>query len=824
MPSDTKESIQLLQGHRAILWLRQTEQSLGFGLRMLLKNPGVSFTILLTLALGIGANTAMFTVNYAVFLAPLPYPHPEQLVTIQSEFQGNRDWVTAGDFLDWQRQSTAFQDMNAWTGGGFNMAIQDQPENVAANHVTTGFYRMMGDHFYLGRNFLREEGVAGKDHVVVLTYRMWKRLGADAKVLNTVVRLDDEPYTVVGVLSPGVRDKGAPISVPLIFKPDQLNHDYHWINVVGRLKKGVSVTQAQMEIDALAARNAKIFPKSSQGWRVSVEPFKNASLSSDRQSALWLLLGAVVLVLLIACVNVANMLLANGISRQKEVAVRCALGASRGTVFAQFLTESLMLAIGGSLLGVAVGYAMLKGFLLVMPAGTLPAQADLRLNLPVLAFTLALATIAGVVFGCGPAWFASRINPCEAMKEGSRSGTGPGHRRIRRLLILSEFALALTLLAGAGLTIHSFWNLVRVDLGVRTDHVLTFVIAAPELRSKEPERLVSYYHQILTSIKSVPGVSHATVMSGMPLDVPGFSMPFTIAGHPLDPSQRPGAVVQQITPEYFSTFGIQLLKGRGFTEQDSASSVKVAMVNEDFVHHFLGDDDPLQQRIVMQQFIPGVAKLGPAVEWQIVGVYQTVRSFGPRRDDAEVDIPFWQIPWDSASIGVRTTGDPKAMLRSVAAAVHAVDPQMPLTEARTMDQVRDEMFANDRFTMVLFFCFAVIALLLASIGIYGVMAFSVAERSHEMGIRMALGATRSRVVMLIVKEGLMLTLLGSAVGLAGAYLSGRAMQSLLFGVGALDIPTFVSIVVVLLGAALAACLIPAQRAASVDPVRSLRTE
>lgn len=395
---------------------------------------------------------------------------------------------------------------------------------------------------------------------------------------------------------------------------------------------------------------------------------------------------------------------------------------------------------------------------------------------------------------------------------------------MRRLLILSEFALALTLLAGAGLMIHSFWNLVQVDLGVRTDHVLTFVIAAPELRSKEPERLVSYYHQILTSIESVPGVSHATVMSGMPLDVPGFSMPFTIAGHPLDPAQRPGAVVQQIAPEYFSTFGIRLLKGRAFTEKDNANSVKVAMVNEDFVHHFLGNDDPLRQRIVMQQFIPGVAKLGPAVEWQIVGVYHTVRSFGPRRDDAEIDIPFWQIPWDSASIGVRTTGDPKAMLRSVAAAVHAVDPQMPLTEARTMDQVRDEMFANDRFTMLLFLCFAVIALLLAAIGIYGVMAFSVAERSHEMGIRMALGATRSRVVMLIVKEGLMLTLLGSAVGLVGAYLTGRAMQSVLFGVGAFDLPTFVSIVLVLLSAALAACLIPAQRAASVDPVRSLRTE
>jgi predicted permease len=809
---------------RSILWLQRARQNLRFGLRMLLKNPGLSLTILLTLALGIGANTAMFTVDYAVFLAPLPYPHPEQLVTIHSAFQGHRDWVTAGDFLDWKEQSTVFQDMNAWTGGGFNIATQEEPENVSSSHVTTGFYRMMGDRFYLGRNFLPDEGAAGKDHVAILTYRMWKRLGGDPRLLSKAIRLDGDPYTVVGVLSPGVGDKGAPVSVPLVLKSDELNHDYHWINVTGRLKAGVSITQAQMEIDAVAAHIARTYPKSSHGWSVTVEPFKNASLPNDRKSTLWLLLGAVALVLLIACVNVANLLLANGIARQKEVAVRSALGASRATVFVQFLTESLMLTVAGALLGVATGYAMLKGFIAVMPAHTLPPQADLRLNLPVFAFTLAIATLAGVLFGCAPAWFASHVDPGEAMKEGVRSGTGAGRRRLRRLFILSEFALALTLLARAGLVIHSYWNLVRVDLGVRTDHILTFVIVAPATRSKEPERIVSYYHQILANIESVPGVSHAAVMSGMPLDVPGFSMPFTIAGQPLDPSQRPGAVVQQITPDYFRTFGIRLMKGRAFTEQDNATSTKVAMVNEDFVSHFLRGVDPLRQQIVMQQFIPGVAKLGPAIDWQIVGVYHTVRSFGPRRDNAEVDIPFWQIPWDSASVGVRTTEDPASMTRSVAAAVHAIDPQMALTDARTMDQVRDEMFANDRFTMALFFSFAVIALLLASVGIYGVMAFSVAERSHEMAIRVALGATRSRVVTLIVKEGLVLALLGSALGLFGSYFMGRAMRSILYGVGAIDVSAFVLTVLLLLSAALLACIVPARRAASVDPMRSLKTE
>jgi putative ABC transport system permease protein len=811
-------------GERSIMWLQHAGRSFRFGLRMLLKNPALSLTVLLTLALGIGANTAMFTIDYAVFLAPLPYPHSEQLVTIQSTFQGHRDWVTAGDFLDWKEQSTVFQDMNAWTGGGFNVATQGEPENVGASHVTTGFYRMMGERFYLGRNFLPEEGVAGKDHVVILTYKMWKRLGADPKILNTAIDLDGEPYTVVGVLSPGARDRDALISVPLVFNSDQLNHDYHWINVIGRLKPGINFTQAQTETNVIAKRIAQAYPKSSHGWSVTVEPLGSSSVSEDRKSTLWLLLGAVALVLLIACVNVANLLLANGTTRRKEVAVRRALGGSRTAIFAQFLTESLLLAFAGASLGVATAYVMLKGLIVVMPAHTLPPQADLRLNMPVLLFTLAIASTAGILSGCAPAWFASRIDPCEAMKEGGRSGTGVDRHRLRRLLVLSEFALALTLLAGAGLVIHSFWNLVQVDLGLRTDHILTFVMVAPETRSKEPEQIVSYYHRILESIRSVPGVSHATVMSGMPLDVPGFSMPFTIAGQPSDPAQRPGAVVQQITPDYFRTFGVRLAKGRVFTEQDNATSMKVAMVNEDFVRHFLSGAGPLRQRLVMQQFIPGVTKLGPAVEWQIVGVYHTVRSFGPRRDDAEIDIPFWQIPWDSASIGVRTAEDPASMTKSIAAAVHAVDPQMALTEVRTMDEVRDEMFANDRFTMLLFICFAMVALLLASVGIYGVMAFSVAQRSQEMAIRVALGATRSRVITLIIKEGLILCMLGSALGLIGAYLIGRTMQSMLYGVGAMDFSVFSAAAFLLLIAALLACFVPARRAASADPMQALRAE
>jgi putative ABC transport system permease protein len=313
-------------------------------------------------------------------------------------------------------------------------------------------------------------------------------------------------------------------------------------------------------------------------------------------------------------------------------------------------------------------------------------------------------------------------------------------------------------------------------------------------------------------------------MSGTPLRVPGFSMSFSVAGQSLDPKERPGAVVQQITPDYFKTFGIQLVQGRTFSEQDNATSVKVAMVNEDFARHFLNGLDPLRQRIVMQQFIPGVAELGPAVEWQIVGVYHTVRSYGPRNDDAEIDIPFWQIPWDSASVGVRTAEDPESMQKSIATAVHAVDPQMALTAVRTMDQVRNEMFADDRFTMILFLCFAVVALLLASIGIYGVMAFSVALRTRDMAVRIALGATRSHVVALVLGEGLTLAVLGSSIGLIGAFMIARTMQSILYRTGAVDLPVLIVVLFVLMSSAVLACAVPAYRAASANPMRILRTE
>ncbi|MBV8672130.1 MAG: FtsX-like permease family protein, partial [Acidobacteriaceae bacterium] len=636
-----------------------------------------------------------------------------------------------------------------------------------------------------------------------------------------------EPYTVIGVMAPGPWDKGRNMFlVPLVFKPEQINHDFHWLLVMGRLKPGITVRQAQADMDRVTSGLAKTYPKSDQGWGSFVEPLQNDFMPKERILTLWLLLGAVGFILLIACANVANLLLARGLTRQKEVAVRSALGANRRTIFAQLLTESLALAIAGGLLGVGVGYAMLHGLIAIMPEDTLPWEADLSLNLPILAFTLLATTLAGLLFGCAPAWYASRIDPAETLKEGGRSGMGAGRHRLRRLLVIGEFTLALTLLAGAGLAIHSFWNMSRVDLGVQTDHVLTFFLPVPDSRPKDPQQITTYYRQILANISAVPGVMHASAETGLPLEGSGFGMPFTIAGKPAytDPSERPACAFGMVTPDYFSTYGIHLTRGRTFSDQDTGASIKVAMVNEDFVKKFLQGLDPLRQRLSVEQLIPGVTRLGPPIEWQIVGVYHTVMGGDFRQDHPEILIPFWQIPWPSAGIGVRTAGDPAAMTRSIAAAIHAVDPQIALAQPRTMDDVHDEVMSGDRFVVILFVTFAAVALLLAALGIYGVMAFSVAQRSHEIALRMALGATRNRVIGMVVREGILLACIGSVLGLIGSYFVGRAMRSLLFGVGAMDFSAFAAVGLVLLVAALLACYLPAHRAASVHPMRVLRTE
>jgi putative ABC transport system permease protein len=803
-------------------------QNLRFSLRMLARNPGMTITVLLTLALGIGANTAIFTVDYATLLAPLPYPQPDQLVMVWSKIQEFHNSVSAGDFLDWQQQNTVFQDICAWTGGAYNLATKEQPEFVNGSVESPCREKIIGRPLYMGRYFLPEEGVTGHDHVVILTHKLWVKLGANRDIIGTTLRLNGEPYTVVGVEQEGPDAHGEQVqlTVPLAFKPDQVNHDFHWLLVTARLKPGVSIKQAQQNMDAVTAHIAQMYPKSDQGWGAYVDPLKNDFLPKERITMLWLLLGAVGFVLLIACVNVANLLLARGLARQKELAVRSALGAGRATVFSQLLTESMVLALAGGGLGVGVGYAMLHGLIAAMPRNTLPTEADLHLNIPILLFTLGATTLAGLLAGFAPAWYASRVDPAETLKEGGRSGTGAGKHRLRRILVIGEFALALALLAGAGLLIHSFWNLAHVDLGMKTDHILTFFLPVPDSRSKDPAPMVAYYRDILAHIAVVPGVTHATVLTGNPLYGAGFGMPFTLENGPTfaDQSKRPGTGFGMVTPDYFNTFGIQVISGRAFTDQDTADTVKVAMVNQDFVNKFLKDKDPLRQRVLVEQLIPGVTKLGPPIAWQIVGTYHNVHSADQRDQNPQMLIPFWQIPWPQAGFGVRTAEDPSAMIRSVSAAVHVVDSGVAIARPETMDHLVSESMADERFTLVLFSSFAVVALLLAAIGIYGVMSFSVAQRSHEIALRMALGATRNRVIALVVGDGVILAAIGLGLGLIGAYFVGRAMKSLLFGVQALDFSAFGAVGVILLAAAVVACFVPARRAASVNPMQVLRTE
>jgi len=802
-------------------------RDLRFGFRLWRKNYGFAMVAVLTLALGIGANTAIFSVVYATLLAPMPYPNPDQLVMVWSKVQGNRNGVAAGDFLDWKRQSTSFQDLNAWTGAAFNLATAEHPEQVQARLSTPGFATMMGEKFVLGRDFLAEEGQPGRDHEVILVNRFWKRLGANPNIIGQQLKLNGEPYTVVGVMTPGATDRlEMGIIAPLAFKPEQINHDFHFILVMGRLKPGITLAAAQADMDIVAGRIAKDYPQSNKGWGASVEQLKNDFFPKETQATLWLLMGAVGFVLLIACVNVANLLLAKGTTRLKEVALRTSLGATRRRVFSQFLAESMALAFLGGIAGIGLSAVMLKVLMIIMPPYTLPSEADVKLSVPVLLFTLVSTMLAGILFGCAPAWRASSVNLNEAMKEGGRSGPGRGHNRLRRALVIAEFGLALTLLAGAGLAIHSFWNVARVDLGIRSDHILSFNLPVPSSRFSDSQQIVTFYRQLLEKIQALPGVTHAEAGVGTPIAGSGFGMPFNIAGmEQKDSGSRPGAAFQMITPDFFKTFGIQMVKGRSFSEQDIEGSPRVAMVNENFVRKFLSGVDPIGKRLLIEQLIPGVTKLGPTQDWEIVGVYHNVRSGGPRGDNyLEITVPFYQSPWPGVDMSVRAVSDPEAMSKSIAAVIASMDPNLAMAGVKTMDQIVNESLLGDRFVMLLYGMFAAVALLLAALGIYGVMAFAVAQRTHEIGVRIALGADQRQVLQIILQEGLKLAVIGLVIGLAGACVVGRAMRSTLYGVGSVDATAFAAVAVVLMGSAMLACYFPARRAAKVDPMVALRYE
>lgn len=803
-----------------------------FGLRLLRKSPGFTSVSLVALALGIGATTAIFSLLYSILLAPLPYPHPDRLMMIWSHQKGERTGTSPGDCEDWQKQNTTFETISPWSGAGFVVSTPEWTEQMRATTVTPGFYdNLVGERAQLGRHFLAEDMVPGNDHVVVLTNKVWReKFGSDPNIVGKMLRMNAQAYTVVGVAVPGPGDKGdSELYVPLTFRPEQKGRENRFLLVLGLLKPGVTVEQANADMTVIAQRLAKEYPKTNADLKVTVEPLQNDFLPKNTRTGLWLMMGAVGFVLLIVCVNIANLLLAWGMARKKEIAVRVGQGATRRRVFRQFLIESLSLAVIGGAMGVGLSVLILKGVMAVMPRNQLgiPYEADPHLNVPVLLFSLAATIVCGVLFGCAPAWHASRQNVSDMLKESGRSTSGGRHNLLRRVLVVAEFALALVLVAGAGLIIHSFWNVTRVDLGVRTDHVLTFnVPVLPNLDKATADQVRVLYAQLLERIGVVPGVTRTAMSIGLPAaGVP--NLPFAIVGQPSeDMNKQPSVNYQPVTPRYFETYGVRLVKGRFLNAQDIAGGQRVAMVSEGFVRKYLNGLDPLTTRLRIPEIIIGKRPpLGDPIEWQIVGVFHDVQyESHPTANSAEVDVPFDQCPWPFTTIGVRTSVDPDAVIKNVAAAVRSVNPDYPMLRVRTMEQVVSDSLVTDRFILVVFGSFAGLALVLAAIGIYGVMTFSVAQRNHEMGIRMALGAGRGQVLGLVIGEGMKSAVIGLAIGLPGVYFVGRALKTLLYEISAVDVRALSGVVAVLLVSAMLACYLPARRATKIDPMAALRQE
>jgi putative ABC transport system permease protein len=822
------------------------DASLGFGsfwrnvrfaLRQLQRSPGFALTAILTLALGVGPTVAIFSIIWATFLAPLPYPQADQLVVVWTHFKGERDATRADDYAQYAAQATSFQrlDFESWRALHLTNADHSEDE-IHGIPVTPGTVtRNMGTRMALGRDFLPDEGVPGKDHVVILSNILWReRYHADANIIGKYILIHDEPYMVVGVIEAGPFDRtGDFFEVPMIFSPNV--HTEHFGNVFGRLKPGVTLAQAQAELEVIDRRLAPLRNggKDANLWSVSTEPLKNDWLDRKLERNLWLLLAAVGLVLLIACANVANLLLARGTSRKQEIAVRSALGATRKQIFVQLLTESLTLALVGGAMGIALGWGIMKGSMAILPdLDKQVAEAQVDLNLPVLCFAIGVTLVAGVLFGCAPGWQASRLNLSGTLKQGSRTMGGRGRTPTQSMLVTVEVALALILLAGAGMALHSFWNLSHIDVGFTVDRVIT-----GQLRTRAdtpqggkpvippPEQIVVQQHQLLDRMRAVPGVTDAGLTTSVPMH--GYNQfPFAIAGQPSDRTHPLVADMEGVTPSYFRALGIRLIRGRFFDESDTATTPMTVMVNETFVRRYLNNADPLTQHLVMPRVTADNMNNPPQADFQVVGVFHDILDDRhlTGTTQPEVYISLWQAPWPRVAFAVRTSVDPGAVTGGLRGAVSSVAPGTAIAELETMQQTVDEQRTGDKFGMVLFGGFAGVALLLAAVGIYGVMSFAVAQRSHEIGVRMALGARRSEVVVLMVRGGMRLALIGIAIGLAGAYGLGRLMRTTLYGVEAADLGSLAAVAGLLLATAMLASWLPARRCAAIDPMRALRSE
>jgi putative ABC transport system permease protein len=800
---------------------------LRYAARLQRKNPGFTIIAIIALALGIGANTAIFSVVNTVLLRPLPYKDPERLVMVWEDATKSgypRDTPAAANFVDWRDQSQNFEGMAAIADESFNLTGSGDPERLEGRRVSANMFPLLGVDPQIGRVFTAAEDQPGAQRVVVLSYALWqRRFGGDPGIIGQSLTLNGESHVVVGVMParfqfPSSDDQAW---VPIALTQQEAgNRNRHYLEVVGRLRPGVSLAQAQSEMSTIAARLQQQYPQSNAELGAVVQPLQE-HLVGDIKPALLVLLGAVGLVLLIACANVANLLLARAAVRQKEIAVRVALGAKRSRLIRQFLTESVLLSTLGGVVGLAIAYGgliLLKAFI---PENISQAR-EISIDLKVLAFTFLVSVATGLIFGLAPAIQAARFNQIDTLKEGGRdAATGGSGKRLRGLLVTAEVAISLVLLIGAGLLINSFLRLRNVDPGFRTDNLLTMKIVLPEPKYEEMERRSAFYTELVNRVQSLAGVRSAAVTSNLPLYRQGNSISIGIEGQPAPPPGQERIIVTRIiSPRYFDTMSIPVLQGRGLTEQDTETTPNVVVISETMARRYWPGEDAIGKRIA-------VGRIRKPADWiQVVGVAKDVRQFELNAEPKpQMYLTYRQAGFfDSRDLVVKTDVDPASMAATVRKAVWEIDKDQPVSNIQTMDQILADSIARQRFSMLVLAIFAAVALVLAGVGIYGVMSYSVAQRTHEIGIRMALGAQTGAVLKLAVGYGMKLVIAGIAIGLIAAFALTRVMSTLLFGVTATDPTTFTLISLLLIGVAVLASYVPARRATRVNPIIALRYE
>ena len=797
-----------------------------YALRNLIKRPGFTAIAILTLAIGIGANTTIFSLVHALLLKPLSFPALDRVVAIWDKVPARgveHNEVALANYLDWRDQNQSFEKLALYRWWSTNLTGVEPPERIQGFLVTGNFFDVIGTRPIMGRGFYEHENQPGNDAVAVITHSLWqRRFGGDPNILNKTIQLNSITRTIVGVMPERFNfPKGSEVYAPLAITPELArNRRSHSFYVIGRLRPGVSLQTAQAEIDTITTRLEKQYPETNTGLGANVYPIVKDTVR-QYDTAIWISMAAVAFVLLIACANVANLMLARASGRQKEMALRSALGASRWRIIRQLLTESVIVSLIGGTLGVLFAVWGIDALRAANPgeaARFAPGWHNLGINLPVLGFTCALSLASGILFGLAPAWKVSKPNLNNALKDGGRQSASSSSR-LRGSLVVVEMALSLVLLIGAGLMVRSFLALLKTDQGFNHESLLTMNLILPVAKYGDDPQRAAFYSDLVSRVKALPGVQSTGVVNYLPLGGANSSDYFLVEGVP-EPAtgQEYGGRYRVCTPDYFQTMGITLLQGRAFTEQDKAGAPPVVIVNETLARRHWPNEEPLGKRIRFY------GPLDRAPWMQVVGVIRDVKYELNNPVTPEFFLPHAQDPWNAMVLVTKTAGDPSAMASVIRQQVWAIDKDQPVFDVRTMAEVRSISVALYSVSSAILGIFAGVALLLAAVGIYGVMAFAVTQRTHEIGVRMALGARSRDVLKLVVFNGMRLALIGVAVGLVGGWALSRFMEKLLFGVEATDVVTFASVSVCLLLAALLACYLPARRATKVDPLVALRYE